>query len=296
MHPVVAHHLANPGPAQKSPEWYALRTTCLSASNVGQALGLSKYGKPEETMAKYLGFDKPMNPMGIEACAHGNDLEPEIRAWHERKLGENIHEFSLVKHPVHAWLGGSPDGISEKSGVLCEYKAPLRRKLIQGFVPPHYLAQIQTLLEVFDLETAHYVEYVPPSVLNRRNVGGELAKEPEVNFVVIERDRTWFAEVLPQLRIFWERVQLYRHHGPKLWLDELVPASERNNALALLLDKALENVSTLTKMAMREEAGEAPSKRKKRVKVEDEDAVIDPTIGSNDPTQAALSLLVGCPY
>jgi len=233
-------------------------------------------------MARYCGWEKPMDPMGVEACSHGTKWEDYIRIYHEKRIGEKIEEFSLVKHPVHAWLGGSPDGISVESGILCEYKAPLRRKLIQGEVPPHYHAQIQILLEIFGLEECHYIELKPADVFN--------TEKDEVNFVVVKRDRAWFAEQLPKLKAFWERVQLLRHQGAKAWIEELVPEKDQREAAMYMLDKRRREDNELWQFYCDlGHGGSRPTRKRKTADVTV--SCLDLSIGVEDPTAVAVAMM-----
>lgn len=71
-------------------------------------------------------------------------------------------------------------------------QCPLRRAIKPGHVPLHYFAQVQTLLEVLDLEVAHFVEYRPETTFSAQE------------FVVAEvnRDKEWFAKYLPAMISF----------------------------------------------------------------------------------------------
>lgn len=134
---------------------------------------------------------------GNAATAHGTRLEPIARDMYDEKYGRKSHEIGLVQHPVYKWLGGSPDGITE-DGLLIEIKCPLTRK-IESKVPKHYMPQIQLLLEVLDLEECDFIQYRP---------------EPfEFNVVRVQRDREWFAQSLPVLEAFWNKVIEAKKNG-----------------------------------------------------------------------------------
>ena len=113
-----------------------------------------------------------------------------------------VLSFGLIIHPNHPWLGGSPDGITT-DGVLLEVKCPLRRKIIHGEVPHHYLAQVLLNLEICDLEIAHFIEFVP----------GNSDDDYEINIVEVKRDREWFKQKMPVMKEFWDSVLYYRTHG-----------------------------------------------------------------------------------
>jgi len=196
VHPRVVELLAQSYADQRSPEWLRLRGNMLTASDAATAIGLNPYETPDGLLAKKCGCARPWS--GNQATAHGTRLEPMVRDMYDERHGQKSHEIGLVQHPVHKFLGGSPDGITE-SGRLLEIKCPLSRK-IKPEVPVYYMPQIQLLLEIMDLEVCDFVQY---------------KEGPPEEFVVVEvpRDREWFARYLPVMRAFWDRVIEYRQKG-----------------------------------------------------------------------------------
>ncbi len=172
---------------QKSDAWLSLRNNMLTASDVASVLGVNPYETPDDVMYKKCGFRKRGD---WSATEHGNRYEAEARDIYCEKYNETAHEIGVVPHPVHTWLGGSPDGITE-SEKLIEIKCPLRRKITPE-VPKYYIPQVQLLMEILDLETCDFIQYKPDPY----------------EFVVtrIDRDRDWFARSLPVMRSFWDRV------------------------------------------------------------------------------------------
>lgn len=196
MHPRVQELLAQSYADQRSQEWLDLRGNLLTASDLATAIGLNPYEKPEGLLAKKCGAARPW--AGNEATAHGTRLEPMVRDLYDMRHGQISHEIGLVQHPVHKFLGGSPDGITE-SGRLLEIKCPLSRK-IKPEVPVYYMPQIQLLLEIMDLEVCDFLQY---------------KQGPPEEFVVVEvpRDREWFAHYLPVMKAFWDSVLAMRKKG-----------------------------------------------------------------------------------
>jgi len=201
VHPRVKQLLQQSYDDQRTPEWHALRGTMLTASDLATAIGDNPYEKPSDLIVKKCGHNK-WN--GNAATAHGTLLEPVARDMYDAKYNQKSHEIGLVQHPVHKWLGGSPDGVTE-SGRLIEIKCPLTRK-IEHKCPKYYLPQIQLLLEVLDLEACDFIQYRP---------AGFLSPEAPLEFDVIEivRDRVWFARILPRAKAFWDEVLMRRQYG-----------------------------------------------------------------------------------
>lgn len=195
MHPKVEALLKRTYDDQRTPEWYALRQTMLTASDFASAIGDNPYESPEALIVKKCGFNR-WN--GNAATAHGTKLEPVARDLYDQRHNQKSHEIGLVQHTVHTWLGGSPDGVTE-SGRLIEIKCPLTRKITPA-VPKYYLPQIQLLLEVLDLDVCDFIQYRPG---------------PPEEFVVttVNRDPEWFQRVLPRAKQFWDTVLQKRKNG-----------------------------------------------------------------------------------
>jgi putative phage-type endonuclease len=201
MHPRTRELLDQAYAEQRSDEWLTLRGTMLTASDLASAIGDNPYEKPSDLLLKKCGAVKWG---GNAATAHGTLLEPIARDMYDARYNQKSHEIGLVQHPVHKWLGGSPDGVTE-SGRLIEIKCPLTRK-IEHKCPKYYLPQIQLLLEVLDLEACDFIQYRP---------AGFLKPDSPEEFDVIEvvRDRAWFQRILPIAKAFWDQVILRRQIG-----------------------------------------------------------------------------------
>ena len=181
MHPNVKALIEREYAAQKSEEWLALRGQLLTASDCATAIGVNKYETPDDLLRKTCGVGPRF--MGNDATRHGEKYEDEARILFEERYNEVVHEIGLVPHPVHKFLGGSPDGVSE-SGLLIEIKCPMSRKIEPGVVPEHYLPQLQLCMEILDLEEARFIEYKPAET--------NWPRPEEFSVTVVKRDREWF--------------------------------------------------------------------------------------------------------
>ena len=179
----------------------ALRRDRLTASALASALGTNPYEKPDDLIRVKCGEG---TFHGNAATRHGDLYEDEARIKYEEMYGEKVHELGLLPHPTIDFLGGSPDGVTE-SGRLLEIKCPLRRSIGDGGVPDHYMPQLQLLMEILDLEMCDFVQYKPSAIT--------WPDPEEFTCVTVERDREWFAENLPIMRNFWDRVLWFREHG-----------------------------------------------------------------------------------
>jgi putative phage-type endonuclease len=152
--------MADRGVTQRTPEWYEARKTMVTASDVAQALGCSKFGTQRTFFQKKCGapeeqaaFDATLPPL-----KWGVMYEPVAQGiYSAANLGVRIHEFGLLRHPSLPFVGASPDGITDL-GVMLEIKCPWRRKIVEGEIPLQYYYQIQAQLAVCELGECDYFE------------------------------------------------------------------------------------------------------------------------------------------
>ena len=187
--------------AQRSPEWFAQRNGAITASDLPTVLNENNYKTPWTLLLdKCDSNPKPF--IGNEATRWGTYYEDTAIEKYCELRGKEVLSFGLLIHPEHNWLGGSPDGITS-DGILLEVKCPFKRKIVPGEIPHHYLSQVLLNLEICDLETAHFIEYVP----------GKSDTDFQLNIVEIKRDREWFKNKLPEMKDFWDSVVKYREIG-----------------------------------------------------------------------------------
>jgi putative phage-type endonuclease len=202
MNPQVQKLLNLPQYEQRSPEWFEQRKNKLTSSDVDTVLGNNKYAKPLEVLFKKCGISKPFT--GNEATRHGQKYEDEAIKHYCELYNKKTHSFGLLPHPEIEWLGGSPDDITE-DGIVIEVKCPLRRKIVMGEIPKHYIGQIKMNMEICNLDKAVFIEYRPKH-MNENN-------EILLNVVELDRDPEWFKSVFPILESFWNEVLHYRTVG-----------------------------------------------------------------------------------
>lgn len=185
--------------AQKSQEWLNLRNTMLTASDVATVLGQNPYEGPDSLLLKKCGLKKFS---GNTATFHGEEYEDIAREMYDKERGQKTHEIGLCPHPIHTWLGGSPDGVTE-SGRLVEIKCPLSRKIDKdGKIPHHYMAQVQLLMHILDLPVCDFVQYKPLKV--------SFPKPEQFTIYEVPRDPEWLDKHIGTLRTFWDKVLWHR--------------------------------------------------------------------------------------
>ena len=213
IHPQVLRliELNKLSPPQRTPEWYAMRQTMMTASNAASALGIKPYasysGDIRNDTIKQIVYG---TFKGNAATQHGNEWEDRIRDMFCDISGMQVEEFGLMRHPTLPWLGASPDGIS-MCGSLVEIKAPYKRQIVPGHPPHHYLPQVQVQLQCCDLQICYFVQFQPAHL---SSTGQEV-----LDITPIERDDAWFERALPKLKSFYDDLMKEREyarlHPPK---------------------------------------------------------------------------------
>jgi hypothetical protein len=155
-----------PVQAQRSAEWYTLRYDRFSASNLWKL-----FGSPAQLNS--LIYEKCKGADVRSKDTNGDVLMPNARNWGIKyepvtvQIYEDMYKtkvntnYGCLPHPVLP-IGASPDGIvtdnqSDRYGRLVEIKNIFNRE-IDGIPSEEYWIQMQTQLEVCQLEMCDFVE------------------------------------------------------------------------------------------------------------------------------------------
>jgi putative phage-type endonuclease len=142
-------------PAQRSPEWYNMRESMITASNWGAVLKQNKYSHKNAVVLQKCGHTG-YQFKGNADTEWGKKYENAAIKIFERRNKTIVWEFGVIRHPTIEFLGASPDGITP-DGVMVEIKCPPKR-VITGEIPIHYWCQIQGQLEVCKLDRCDFLE------------------------------------------------------------------------------------------------------------------------------------------
>ena len=129
----------------------------------------------------------------------GRDVEPFAREAYEMETGNIVVETGFIPHPLHDFIGCSPDGLIGAKGGL-EMKCPKDpqvhiRTLLEG-MPSEHIAQVQGCMYVTDREWWDFVSYDP------RQPDG-----PRLYIQRIQRDENFIKELDASLLAFWNDIQ-----------------------------------------------------------------------------------------
>lgn len=133
---------------QRTDEWHRQRRGRLTASVMGQALGLTPWGSPKQLAKGYRCTEQAPSQQktGNVAMAWGTAMEPNGLLEYAIATGCSVEPTGFWQHSELDWIGGSPDGLVGSDGLV-EIKCPYTRKLYPE-LPPHYYCQINALLEI----------------------------------------------------------------------------------------------------------------------------------------------------
>lgn len=139
-------------PAQRSPEWYAIRKNTIGGSEISTVIGTNPFNSVKSLLAGKVGIS---HFNGNTACRWGTLFEHLTEKFTELalKMTTNIKEAGSVPG-VFERQRYSPDGLGivkllncdndyEWYVILFEFKAPLGT-LPNNKIPKHYAAQVQT--------------------------------------------------------------------------------------------------------------------------------------------------------
>lgn len=133
---------------QRTPEWYKARQGKLTASRLGAAAGVCPFCSRNQYLQELKNpLDLP--PFSNDACRWGTNNEHNAVKDYTARTGNLVTKFGFGAHPHIPWIGGSPDGFVGERGMI-EVKCPFYKMKPHERIPPHYMCQINALLEIFD--------------------------------------------------------------------------------------------------------------------------------------------------
>jgi putative phage-type endonuclease len=153
---------------QRTDAWHTQRGTMITASEVSKvwqtpASRLELLEKKLEPPTK-----SDANPFNaIPALIWGTRFEPVAKKIYEDTTGCDIIDVGCCQHPVHKFLGASPDGLIVpryadadpiRYGRLVEFKCPMSRTR-KDEIPSYYVHQMQMQMECTGIDECEYVEF-----------------------------------------------------------------------------------------------------------------------------------------
>ena len=151
-------------PDQRTKEWYLFRYNGLTASVIWKGLDTqSSKNNLIYEKCKPLQIKEKEGFVNINTPFHnGHKYEPLSIMIYEKKHNTTVGEFGCIVHDTIPFLKASPDGINidpknKLFGRMLEIKNPTTRK-ISGIPKKDYWVQMQTQMEVWDLDECDFLE------------------------------------------------------------------------------------------------------------------------------------------
>ena len=245
---------------QRTDAWHAKRSEMITASEVYQVLG-SDAARREVMMRKLEPRPPTEGSAPVPALIWGTRFEPVAKRIYEERTQCQITDVSCVQHPLHTFLGASPDGLIvpndgndiRRYGRLVEFKCPMSRKPSDE-IPAGYVHQMQMQMECTGIDECEYVEFRFKQVnytewkrsketkgcftvydSGKVDYDCDCDREPEGGQVLywilqsikedfVKKDPTWLPTVLPKLREFWDEVVAHRTNGTRPEEPKKLPA------------------------------------------------------------------------
>ena len=231
---------------QRTDGWHAKRGEMITASEVYGVFGSESARR--EVMMRKLEPRPPGDGPGIPALLWGTRFEPIAKRIYEERTNCTITDVSCVQHPIHTFLGASPDGLIvpndsadvKRYGRLVEFKCPISRAM-KAEIPPGYVHQMQMQMECTGIDECEYVEFRFKQVnysewTKTSDVKGaftvyedgkvlydqELYEDTtqvvywilgSIKEDFVPKDPEWLSKHLEGLRQFWNEVLEHRKHG-----------------------------------------------------------------------------------
>jgi putative phage-type endonuclease len=189
---------------QLTPEWFQLRKNSITATDISAILNINPWNYPFNIINNKL-FDNPN--INNNATNWGNKYEPIAKNIFQNIIQSQIFNLGFVQHPVHKWLGASPDGILN-DGTLIEFKCLFNNDDVE-YTPQYYWIQTQIQLEVCNLDKcllikSKFEEEKPHEFILESNDDSPFKwylKKYHID--TIYRDKNWFNSVFPRIEKFY---------------------------------------------------------------------------------------------
>lgn len=156
---------------QGSQEWLDQRAGCVTASRFCDVLDVGVNGKPKEARNTYLKklvvervTGSATESATSASMAWGKDAEPFARTEYEAQTGRIVMESDFVRHPMHPYVGASPDGLIGTDGGYeskCPHNSAVHLWTIRDGMPREHIAQVQGCIWVTGRKWWDFVSYDP---------------------------------------------------------------------------------------------------------------------------------------
>lgn len=152
---------------QGTPEWRAERAGKITASNIGNVMmakSTAGYQNYLATLVLERLTGQAVETFKSAAMEHGNETEPQARAFYELDTGNVVVECGFVHAPETQDWGASPDGLIGEDGLVeikCPQPAKHMKNLLGGTIDKGYALQMQWQMKCTDRAWCDLVSFNP---------------------------------------------------------------------------------------------------------------------------------------
>jgi putative phage-type endonuclease len=152
---------------QGTPEWMSERAGRVTASALVNVLMKKDAAGYQNYLAQLVCerlTGQPIETFKSAAMEHGNETEPQARAFYELETGLTVAECGFVAHPSINWTGASPDGLVGNDGLVeikCPQPAKHMKNLMGGAIDRGYVLQMQWQIECTGRKWCDFVSFNP---------------------------------------------------------------------------------------------------------------------------------------
>jgi putative phage-type endonuclease len=148
-------------PEQLSPEWFAAHLGRITSSTAAACLGYDPHRGP---LAAYRAIVATKEHSENWCTRWGSDNEARARTAYECATGNLVDRTGFWTHPLHDWLGASPDGFVGDDGMV-ELKCPQQ---LPDAVPLNYEIQMGVQMIVCERKWCDFFAWTPSGTFLRR--------------------------------------------------------------------------------------------------------------------------------
>jgi putative phage-type endonuclease len=152
---------------QGTDEWLAERAGKVTASALSNVMMAKTTAGYQNYMAQIICerlTGQPVETFKSAAMEHGNETEPQARAFYELETGNDVVECGFIADPMLANTGASPDGLVGELGLVeikCPQPAKHIKNLMGGNIDKGYMLQMQWQMQVTGREWCDFVSFNP---------------------------------------------------------------------------------------------------------------------------------------
>ena len=152
---------------QGTDAWLAERAGRVTASAISNCMMAKTTAGYQNYLAQLVCerlTGRPTDTFKSAAMEHGNETEPQARAFYELESGNTVLECGFIPHPTFENSGASPDGLVGELGLVeikCPQPAKHIKNLMGGNIDKGYALQMQWQMVCTGREWCDFVSFNP---------------------------------------------------------------------------------------------------------------------------------------